>query len=100
MSTRKAPDCGRQGLAPTGSAASSLAALLSLVFLPKCPLCIGAYLAGLGLGTTAAAFAAPLVRPLAVVLAIVAGAALLRSGWRYFRRKARPKADRPTNCCC
>jgi hypothetical protein len=99
MSTRKALNGGRPGLAPTGSVASSLAALLSLVFLPKCPLCIAAYLAGLGLGSAAAAFAAPLVRPLAVVLAIMAGAALLRSGWRYFRR-ARANARRPTNCCC
>ena len=100
MSTRKALSCGRQRLARTGSPASSLAALLSLVFLPKCPLCIAAYLAGLGLGTGAAAFAAPLVRPLAVVLALMAGAALLRSGWRYYRRDARAPGSRSTNCCC
>ncbi len=96
MTTRKALSHGRQTL----GRATSLATLLSLVFLPKCPLCIAAYLAGLGLGSAAVAFAAPLVRPLAVVLAVMAGAALLRSGWRSYRYGARAPARRATNSCC
>ncbi len=99
MTTRKALD-QRGPRSLTSSAASSLAALLSLVFLPKCPLCMAAYLAGFGLGSGVVAFAAPLVRPLAVVLAVLAGAAWLRSAWRHYRHGTRAPADRATNCCC
>lgn len=97
MTTRKALSFRGHRLRRTSGAASSLAGLLSLVLLPKCPLCIAAYLAGLGLGTGAAAFAAPLVRPLAIVLALAAAAALLRSAAGGYERRAPP--DRPSNCC-
>ena len=87
MSTLKAPERGESWLERTGSVASSVGAVLGLIFLPKCPLCIAAYLASFGVGAGAAAFAAPLLRPLAVVLALMAFAALLRSAWRSVARE-------------
>lgn len=99
MTTPRALSFRREGLRRTSGAVSSVAALLSLVFLPKCPLCVAAYLAGLGLGTGAAAFAAPLVRPLALVLTVVAAAALLRGAWRHRGYAKRAPPCPPTSCC-
>ena len=92
MNTRKAPDFGKFELGANESvlkaartlraAASSLAVLL----LPKCPLCVAAYLTGLGVSTGAAYGAAPFVRPLAYLLATVSWLALVSAP------VARPKA--------
>lgn len=67
----------------------SLAASLGLVLLPKCPLCIAAYLMSLGVGTQAASAAAPLLRPLAGLVIAAAVIALIVS----LRRR------RPAPCC-
>ena len=66
----------------------SLAASVGLVLLPKCPLCIAAYLMSLGIGAHAASAAAPLLRPLAVI-AIVAAVFVL------VRRRQRPCCAQP-----
>jgi hypothetical protein len=64
---------------------SSLGAALGLALLPKCPLCVAAYLASLGVGADLAGRAAPVVRPLVVavlavaLLALVAGVRRRRS---------------------
>ena len=50
---------------------SSLLAALVVALMPKCPLCIAAYLTGLGLSVGAAALVAPLLFPAAVVLSVV-----------------------------
>lgn len=75
--------------------ASSLLATLGLLLLPKCPLCVAAYLVSLGVGVEAAQSAAPFVRPLAWVLAFTAVLALAL-GARRGRRRAPLEA--PT-CC-
>lgn len=73
------------------SGASSLVALLGAALVPKCPLCVAAWLGALGLGSAMSAEVAPLVRPAVFVLAaltvLVAAATLLRH-----RR-------RPARCC-
>ena len=99
MTTQKLAQFQARGplLAKAGRA---LAATLGLVLLPKCPLCIAAYLVSFGLGTTAAAVAAPLVRPLGWLLAATACAALAYGWWRHARAR-RAETERATaECCC
>ncbi len=100
MNTRKAPSDGANRLERTGSAASSLGAALGLIFLPKCPLCIAAYLASFGLSAGVTAIAAPLVRPLAVTLLLMALAVLFRNGWRRRKPLASEQQGHAVNCCC
>jgi hypothetical protein len=57
---------------------------------------VAAYLVSLGLGVEAAHSAAPLVRPLAWALVLVALIALAL-GLRHARRRARDEA--PSRCC-
>jgi hypothetical protein len=66
-------------------AVSSLGATLALLLVPKCPLCVAAYLASLGIGAEAATSAAPLVRPLAWLLMALAVSALGIGLWRSRR---------------
>jgi hypothetical protein len=82
-------------------AGRAIAAALGLVLLPKCPLCIAAYLVSFGVGTSAAALAAPLVRPLAVLLAATAFLALLAGVWRGTTKRPPPaeRRSRATRCC-
>ena len=47
----------------------ALASGLALAFLPKCPLCLAAYLAALGLGAGAAASWAQILHPLTALVA-------------------------------
>lgn len=49
---------------------TSLLAALVVALVPKCPLCIAAYLTGLGLSVSAAVLVAPLLFPAAVVLSV------------------------------
>ena len=74
-STAETSASGRAGCRPRGAAAGALMALL----VPKCPLCLAAYLSFLG----AAASAVVWLRPVGAVLT-VAGVAL--AAWRYFGR--------------
>jgi hypothetical protein len=106
MNTHTAPDTEpsrHSNLARASRAASSLGALVSLVFVPKCPLCVAAYLMSLGAGAGAAAWAAPLIRPLALALGVTAFTALLVGAWRGRRRpgRARPPKRRlsAAGCC-
>lgn len=76
-------------------AASSAGATLGLLLLPKCPLCVAAYLASVGVGVQAAHSAAPFVRPLAWLL-LLAALSALALGLRRARRSSRPQAR---HCC-
>jgi hypothetical protein len=51
--------------------------LVLTLLAPKCPLCVAAYLAWLGLGSSVAQLAVPLMRPVGLALLIVAVAAHL-----------------------
>lgn len=72
-------------------AGRTVAATLGLMLLPKCPLCVAAYLVGLGLSSGAAAFAAPLVRPLAWVFVVATGAGLAFGAWERHTRQRRAR---------
>jgi len=71
-------------------AATSIGGLIALAVLPKCPLCVAAYLTALGLSASIAALLAPFLRLgalLVVVLALLAGLFAL---WRTRERQAAP----------
>jgi hypothetical protein len=76
-----------------GRAAAAIATVIAAVLLPKCPVCIAAYLAALGLGAGAAHGAAPFVRPVVFAVASFAAVALVLGLWRVRRGRA---AER---CC-
>lgn len=71
-------------------AAGSLVAGLLALLVPKCPLCVAAYLAGLGLGAAASRDAAPFVRPVAYTIAGLAALALVLALLRRRRGCCRP----------
>jgi hypothetical protein len=77
----------------TRSAAASVGATLALVFLPKCPLCVAAYLTALGVSAGLASLAAPFVRPAAFLVASASLGALLIGLWRLRKRRQAP------SCC-
>ena len=80
-----------------GGIASSLGAVLGFLLLPKCPLCVAALLGAAGVGAGAASLMAPLLRPVAVLLAIVA---LARVAWSARRaRLASAGAGDGSPCC-
>jgi hypothetical protein len=74
--------------------ASSLGSTALLALAPKCPLCVAAALSSLGLGGAAASFLGPLLRPLAVLFALVAVAALVVG------ERRRLHARRAGHSCC
>jgi len=96
--TLKAPEPRRSH---AGRAASSVCAGLGLVLLPKCPLCVAAYLIGLGVSAGAAHGAAPFIRPIAWLLALAASSALAAGLWRS-RTRATPTNAPPSAAlaCC
>jgi hypothetical protein len=78
-------------VAGVAGASGSFGALVAAALLPKCPLCVAAWLAALGVG---AAWRLPLaegVRPIAVALAVVVLAAFARSEWSRRQPRARGK---------
>ena len=77
-------------LSPVGSA-------ILFALAPKCPLCVAAYLASIGLGAGAAACLAPLLRPALVVFAAAGVLALL---WSVSLWRARRRAPPASGCCC
>lgn len=74
------------------SAASSLCAVLVALLVPKCPLCVAAYLACLGVGTAAVHTAALFVRPLLFAFLGVSVSLLTLGLWRS--RRSRPCCHR------
>jgi hypothetical protein len=66
-------------------AATSLGGLIALALLPKCPLCIAAYLAAFGLSASIAGLLAPLLRPAAALVLVAALLACLFVLWRLRR---------------
>lgn len=70
----------------------AIAAGIGLVLLPKCPLCIAAYLMSLGVGAEVASTAAPLLRPIAAIAIAAAVIAMIATLLRARRR-------RPAVCC-
>ena len=70
-----------------GRVVSSVGAALLAVFVPKCPLCVAAYLASFGLGAGLSHSAAPFVRPVAFTVAGVAALTLALGVWRRRRRR-------------
>ena len=79
-----------------GRAAPAVGAALAAVLVPKCPLCVAAYLAAFGMSAAAADAAAPLVRPAAFALVGLATHALLFGARRLRQRQRRRAAPR---CC-
>jgi len=86
---------------------SWLGASLSLLFIPKCPLCVAAALYFLGMSATGAALAAPVIRPLAFALCAAFGVVVLGLEYRARARGRRARgaardcgaAERPPACC-
>jgi hypothetical protein len=74
-------------------AASASGAALIALLLPKCPLCVAAFLAAAGASASVAQGAAALVRPAAFTVAAIALLAFAIGTWR--RRRARAAHD----CC-
>jgi hypothetical protein len=96
MNEQKAQACGcvrPRRAAPSakpGAATYGLALSLGLAALvPKCPMCLAAYLSLFGLGGGLAAYAYPFLRPLSVLLVALAAGALLFRWARAARGRAR-----------
>jgi hypothetical protein len=85
---RRRPTEGRGRVARERAASSlGLALGLALAFLPKCPLCVVAYLSLFGVGMAAASALAPWLGPLALGL-VAASALVLARSLRHARRQA------------
>jgi hypothetical protein len=63
-------------------ASGSLGAIAVAALIPKCPLCIAAVLSALGVGAELSSSVAPIARPLAIVLAVIAVFLVARAEWR------------------
>ena len=86
------PDCCTRERAPkriAKTAGLSLFPGLLLVFAPKCPLCLAAYLSVFGIGAGAASLVAPWIRPFAIALLVLIAAATL---YRTLTRRVRTEA--------
>ena len=97
MSTPRAPEVDDRASRALGLV-SPLGSAILLVLAPKCPLCVAAYLASIGVGAGAAACLAPLLRPGLAVLAIAGVLAWL---WHGRRRAAQaPGCSCVDRCKC
>ena len=88
MQTRGIGVLGRLG------GGSTVGAALAAILLPKCPLCIAAFLGALGIGATGSMLVAPWLRPACIVLAVLGAAAFVVSR----RRKVGSRVE-ASSCC-
>jgi hypothetical protein len=94
---------GRARRATGRGAATSIGSSIAFALAPKCPLCVAAWLSALGLGATGAGVVAPLLRPIALCLAIGAALVVAFTEIRAFRDRRRAKqlaASGSSGCCC
>jgi hypothetical protein len=73
----------RRGSRGRAASALTLALGVGLVLVPKCPMCLVAYLSLFGLGMTAASMLSPWCAPLALALIVAAALGLV---WSFRRR--------------
>jgi hypothetical protein len=78
MNTLKAPE-GSLSFMSARRVVSAIGAAFGLILMPKCPLCVAAYLVSFGVGASAAHAVAPLIRPAAWLLMAAAALALVAS---------------------
>lgn len=79
-----APDCCRgraRARRGRGGSALTLALGVALALVPKCPMCIAAYLSVFGLGMAAAGALAPWCLPLALLLILASAARFFGVRW-------------------
>ena len=77
---------GEHGVLGRMGGGSTVGAVLAALLLPKCPLCIAAFLGAVGFGATGASLVAPWLRPACVVLAVIGAMTFVASRRRTFRR--------------
>ena len=87
LAARTVSDCCREARRPMGVAAAG--ALLA-VLVPKCPMCLAAYLSFLGVATTGLVW----LRPLGVVL-MLAGVGV--AAWRTLARRSEGRSGTPAS---
>lgn len=85
----------RDGVVRGASVSTSALAVIGAALMPKCPLCVAAVLSTLGVGLTTRLWVAPMARPLAMAVAVVAVLLVVRGEWL---RRARHGASR--QCAC
>lgn len=85
----------REGMARGASAGVPAFAVLGAALMPKCPLCVAAVLSTLGVGLSTRLWVAPMVRPLALAVAVVAVVLFVLGEWL---RRAGRGASGPCGC--
>jgi hypothetical protein len=97
--TRPTPEIRAAG---ASGAISSLGSAACLALLPKCPMCVAAFLAAAGLGAESASAIAPFVRPFAVATTAMALFVFIGLAWRalVLRRRGSVRVDRSFIGCC
>jgi len=85
-------------LAQGRPAALSALTVLGAALVPKCPLCLAAYLTSFGVSGTVAAWAAPWLRPAAALLSLGSLVLLALGLLQSVRRKARSRPSSHASC--
>jgi hypothetical protein len=78
------------------SASASLGAVLLAALIPKCPLCVAAALSALGVGAALGGAVAPLIRPIAFLVAVVLTVAIGVTERRRHKRRCCAKSTPST----
>jgi adenine-specific DNA glycosylase len=84
-----------RGVRRVAGAMLSMGAVVVTALTPKCPLCVVAVLSAAGIGGAGARYAAPLVQPLTLALALVVALSLVWAERRRARRRASPCCRKP-----
>ena len=71
-----------------GGGSASLGALVVVALLPKCPLCIAAWLGAIGVGAGLGSALAPALRPVGIAVAVTCALSLMWSELRRRKRRA------------